>query len=224
MCSRPRACACAWRTRRASRAETLDAARHGLALHQWMVAPDFEEEGEVRRPNATSVISPATAAAAARPLLVCRTSIAPARPDQGPGELSTQSWRRLPRPTGCTCGFSPGGRRKTSRLAQAPLRFAAMICSASVMSSSRLCQPSRPASALASPRRSHEGRMPGFRALQQAHPRGHDLGHVAVAPSGDSLTCKMLQAGREGHGCHARNTEEEDTRRKVVSRPASSAP
>jgi hypothetical protein len=31
------------------RAETLDAARHALALHQWMVAPDFDEEGEVQQ-------------------------------------------------------------------------------------------------------------------------------------------------------------------------------
>jgi len=31
------------------RLETLDAARHALAPHQWLVAPDFDEEGEVRR-------------------------------------------------------------------------------------------------------------------------------------------------------------------------------
>jgi hypothetical protein len=30
-------------------AETIDAARHALALYQWLVAPDFDEEGEVRR-------------------------------------------------------------------------------------------------------------------------------------------------------------------------------
>jgi len=30
------------------RLEILDAARHALALHQWLVAPDFDEEAEVR--------------------------------------------------------------------------------------------------------------------------------------------------------------------------------
>lgn len=29
--------------------ETLDAARHALTLHQWMVEPDFDQEGEVQR-------------------------------------------------------------------------------------------------------------------------------------------------------------------------------
>jgi hypothetical protein len=31
------------------RLEILDAARHALALHQWLVAPDFDEEGKVRQ-------------------------------------------------------------------------------------------------------------------------------------------------------------------------------
>jgi len=31
------------------RGETLDAARHALTLHQWIVAPDFDQEGEVQR-------------------------------------------------------------------------------------------------------------------------------------------------------------------------------
>jgi hypothetical protein len=31
------------------RLEALDAARHALALYQWLVAPDFDEEGEVRQ-------------------------------------------------------------------------------------------------------------------------------------------------------------------------------
>src|ERR1700689_5406131 len=31
------------------RGEILDAARHALTLHQWIVAPDFDEEGEVQQ-------------------------------------------------------------------------------------------------------------------------------------------------------------------------------
>src|SRR5271169_2206554 len=31
------------------RGEILDAARHALALHQWLVAPDFDQEGEVQQ-------------------------------------------------------------------------------------------------------------------------------------------------------------------------------
>jgi hypothetical protein len=31
------------------RLETLDAARYALALHQWLIAPDFDEEGDVRQ-------------------------------------------------------------------------------------------------------------------------------------------------------------------------------
>ena len=31
------------------RGEILDAARHALMLHQWIVAPDFDEEGEVQQ-------------------------------------------------------------------------------------------------------------------------------------------------------------------------------
>src|SRR6202453_1091412 len=31
------------------RGEILDAARHALTLHQWLVAPDFDEEGEVQQ-------------------------------------------------------------------------------------------------------------------------------------------------------------------------------
>jgi hypothetical protein len=49
--------------RTVDRAETLDAARHALALHQWMVAPDFDKEGEVRGGSAKRLWLAGTGAA-----------------------------------------------------------------------------------------------------------------------------------------------------------------
>ena len=54
------------------RGAILAAARHALDLHQWLVAPDFDQEGEVRR--AEQVLA-AAAASGATPLLAAATGL-----------------------------------------------------------------------------------------------------------------------------------------------------
>ena len=46
-----KACGCAWTARCASsdRGAILAAASHALDLHQWLTAPDFDQEGEIRQ-------------------------------------------------------------------------------------------------------------------------------------------------------------------------------
>ncbi len=54
------------------RGAILAAARHALDLHQWLVAPDFDQEGEIQR--AAQVLA-AAAAAGATPLLAAATGL-----------------------------------------------------------------------------------------------------------------------------------------------------
>jgi hypothetical protein len=54
------------------RGAILAAARHALDLHQWLVAPDFDQEGDVQR--ATQVLA-AAAASGATPLLAAATGL-----------------------------------------------------------------------------------------------------------------------------------------------------
>src|SRR5271163_3450069 len=54
------------------RGAILAAARHALDLHQWLVAPDFEQEGDVQR--AAQVLADA-AASGATPLLAAATGL-----------------------------------------------------------------------------------------------------------------------------------------------------
>ncbi len=54
------------------RGAILAAARHALDLHQWLVAPDFDQEGEMQR--AAQVLA-AAAAAGATPLLAAATGL-----------------------------------------------------------------------------------------------------------------------------------------------------
>ena len=54
------------------RGAILAAARHALDLHQWLVAPDFDQEGAVQR--AAQVLA-AAAATGATPLLAAATGL-----------------------------------------------------------------------------------------------------------------------------------------------------
>ena len=55
------------------RGAILAAARHALDLHQWLVAPDFDQEGAVQR--AAQVLAQAAAAGATTPLLAAATGL-----------------------------------------------------------------------------------------------------------------------------------------------------
>ena len=55
------------------RGAILAAARHALDLHQWLVAPDFDQEGAVQR--AAQVLAAAAAASGTTPLLAAATGL-----------------------------------------------------------------------------------------------------------------------------------------------------